>query len=238
MSVILTRSNSHGGRKTSLAEAGPYVHALLARERVVMLEWEAPDGGSMRREGRLLPGTRPGDVLAVELHGHGAAGRPQAGAPVTLVLPMQDTLWRFTTAGREREKARAGGDVVSLEWPVEAVEEAARRHDRAPFMLPVIATLPDSARGAVSIATYTLDVSIGGVQLVLPRPLHSGAALQLAIRLPQETVTVGATVAWARPVRDEPGDPLYSAGVRFTALAPRVATRLRTLLVTRGATPG
>ncbi len=238
MSIILTRSRSQGGRRTSLAEAGPYVHTLLARERLVMLEWEDPDGGSARREGRLRPGTRPGGVLEVELQGHATVGRPSAGTPMVLVLPMQDTLWRFTTAVHDRIPARVDDAALPLAWPTEAVEEAARRHERAPFMLPVTATLSDDARGAVSIATWTLDVSIGGVQLVLPRLLPTGTELQLAMRLPQEAVTAGATVAWTRAMRDEPGDPLYATGVRFTALTPRVATRLRTLLVSRGTMPG
>lgn len=235
MSVILTRSNSQGGRKTSLAAAGPYVQTLLARARGVLLEWEGPGETSLRREGRLVPGGRAGGELTVELVGSDAAGRPAAGAPVTLVLPTQDTLWRFATTARKLEAGRAS-ETVSLDWPTEVVQESARRHERATFVLPVVATIPADGSGTIAIATYTLDMSVGGMQLVLPRLLPQGTEVQLAIRLPQETVTAGATVAWTRAIRDEPRDPMYGVGLRFAALAPRAATRLRTLLVTRGVT--
>lgn len=240
MSTILTRSSSNGGKRVSLAEAGPYVLVLLARERPVLLEWDTDEGESARREGRMVPGARAGGMLEVALGARGATGRPVPGKPVTLVIPMQDTLWRFTTAVRIADDHGEGvrdASRVTLDWPTEVVQEPTRRHHRAPLMLPVTVTVVDATRGRTAFATHTLDFSVGGAQLALPtRPLPD-TELRLAIRLAQETVDVGATVAWTRVIRDEPGDPMFGVGVRFTTLTPRVATRLRTLFVTRGGTP-
>ncbi len=236
MSATLTsRSTPRDGNRISLSEAGPYVCALLARERTVLLEWEHSPGQGLRREGRLAAGARPGELLDIQLAGSAGGDRPQPGVAVMLIMPVHNTLWRFHT----KASAAVGGHVTSvpLEWPSDVVQETARRFARAPITLPVTVSLRDDGQ-PLTICTHTLDVSIGGVQLALPRKLPSGHALRLSIRLPQETVAADGAVAWTRTLRDEPGDPMYSLGVQFAQLAPRVATRLRTLLVASGLAAG
>lgn len=215
---------------------GPYATALLARERAVLVEWVSPANRRTRRRGRLRAAARAGAELLVELND--AGDLPAAGTRVMLVVPVQNSLWRFTSVA-EGDAALAtsalgtvAGSLV-VAWPTEVTQEAGRRFERANRMLPV-SMAADGQRDARSVCTYTLDVSMGGLQVAVPTPLPIGASLQLAIRLPQETVEATATVAWSRTLRDEPGDPMYSAGLQFVSLAPRAATRLRMLLGTSG----
>ncbi|MHB1225616.1 MAG: PilZ domain-containing protein [Gemmatimonadaceae bacterium] len=232
MRRLSTSATTHPGSQNGPARLSPYATALLARERAVLLEWSSPTGKRTRRRGRLCAGTRRGGTLTVELTAAEPAERPVPGSGVTLVVPAQNALWRFgtvTAVGMEDTGA------VSLAWPVEVCQEAGRRFGRAHCMLPLSVTAGDNGEGR-ALCTYTLDVSMGGVQMATPTPLPIGASLRLSIRLPKETVTAAATVAWSRALRDEPGDPMYTAGLRFVSLTPRAATRLRTLLGMSGVT--
>lgn len=217
---------SHNVGPTGPARLSPYASSLLVRERAVLLEWASSAGRRIRRRGSLRAGTRSGGTLTIDLAAAEPAERPTPASAVTLVVPSQNTLWRFTTVmAADMEDATA----VQLAWPVEVSQEAGRRFGRAHCMLPLSVAAGERGEGR-ALCTYTLDVSMGGVQIVTPTQLPVGAPLRLSIRLPQETVAAAATVAWSRPLRDEPGDPMYTAGLQFVSLAPRAATRLRTLL--------
>lgn len=222
----LPASVNQQGNQSGPARLGPYPTSLLLRERAVLLEWPSPTGKRIRRRGSLRAGTRNGGVLTVELTAAEPVVRPAPGSGVTLVVPAQNTLWRFTAvvaAGMEDD------GLVSLVWPTDVTQEAGRRFGRAHRMLPLSMAAGDGGEGG-TLCTYTLDVSMGGVQIATPLPLPIGAPLRLSIRLPQETVAAAATVAWSRPLRDEPGDPMYTAGLKFVSLTPRAAARLRTML--------
>lgn len=225
MRTLLASANQQGNQ-SGPARLGPYPTSLLLRERAVLLEWPSATGKRIRRRGSLRAGTRSGGVLTVELTAAEPADRPAPGSGVTLVVPAQSTLWRFAAvaaAGMEDD------GLVSLAWPTAVTQEAGRRFGRAHRMLPLSMAAGDEGEGR-ALCTYTLDVSMGGVQIATPLPLPIGAPLRLSIRLPQETVAAAATVAWSRPLRDEPGDPMYTAGLKFVSLTPRAATRLRTML--------
>lgn len=122
---------------------------------------------------------------------------------------------------------------ICLAWPGEVMQEAGRRFERANCMLPVTVTLDGKGDGR-AVCTYTLDVSMGGAQIVIPTQLSITDRLKLSIRLPQETISADATVAWCRILRDEAGDPMYTAGLKFEPMLPRAATRLRMLLGANG----
>ena len=230
MSTLLAAT--HQNRLIGQSRIGPYPTALLARERAVLIEWVSPANRSSRRRGRLRASARVGAPLAVELSGLETSEAPSAGTRVMLVVPVQNSLWRFTTVA-EADVSGMGAE-LSLSWPAEVTQEAGRRFERARCVLP-IAVAPGEQHDGRTLCTYTLDVSMGGAQIAVPTALSIGASLRLTIRLPQETVTAAATVAWSRLLRDEPGDPMYSAGVQFVSLPPRAATRLRVLLGTNGA---
>lgn len=148
-----------------------------------------------------------------------------------LVIPVQNSLWRFTTVA-EPESPTEG--TISLAWPDEVMQEAGRRFERANCVLPIAVTISGKGDGRV-LCTYTLDVSMGGAQIVFPTQLSITDRAGLAIRLPNETVSAEATVAWCRTLRDEPGDPMYTVGVKFVSMPPRAATRLRMMLGANGA---
>ncbi len=197
----------------------------------MLLEWVSPANKPTRRRGRLRASSRVGSPLSVDLGGPGTAELPAAGTRVMLVVPVQHSLWRFTTMA---ESDSSMGGAISLAWPEEVMQEAGRRFERANCVLPVAVTVDGKAAGR-ALCTYTLDVSMGGAQIVVTSQLAIGDRLTLSIRLPQETISAAATVAWCRTLRDEPGDPMYTAGVKFLSMPPRAATRLRMLLGANGA---
>lgn len=229
MSTLLAATLQN--RAAGPARIGPYPTALLARERAVLLEWVSPANKCTRRRGRLRASSKAGSSLTVDLRGPDTAGVPAAGTRVMLVVPVQNSLWRFTTVS---ELDAPMASAISLAWPGEVMQEAGRRFERANCMLPITVTLDGKGDGR-ALCTYTLDVSMGGAQIVTPTQYSLIDRLKLSIRLPQETISAEATVAWCRTVRDEPGDPMYTVGVKFVSMAPRAATRLRMLLGANGA---
>lgn len=228
MSTLLAAMQQ--SRPIGQSRIGPYPTALLARERAVLLEWVSPANKRARRRGRLRASARVGAPLVIELGGAETSELPSAGTRVMLVVPVQNSLWRFTTVA---EADAPGMTALSLAWPAEVTQEAGRRFERARCVLP-IAVEPGGQTEARTLCTYTLDVSMGGAQIAVPTSLPIGTPLRLSIRLPKETVSAAATVAWSRMLRDEPGDPMYSAGVQFVSLPARVAARLRVLLGANG----
>jgi len=90
-----------------------------------------------------------------------------------------------------------------------------RRYRRAALSWPVtIKTGDDACQGR------TLDISEGGIRIAVDRPLPRDSALSLAIEveeLPHVILTQGEIV---RDVSSATGtEPLYSYGLRFTALS-------------------
>lgn len=237
MSLILAPRNPKEARRVSLAKAGPYAATLLIRERVVIVEWEGPEGSHERCTARLGGNTRVGHPLPVQLLGQSDLVLPRPGALVSLVVPAPNLLWRFTTTVQDTVPGQ-----LTLGWPLEVLQETGRRFARAECMLAVTLAvgswqgLPDSAwMKERAICTYTLDVSMGGAQLALPRMLTVGTPVRLALRLPRESIQADATVAWTRVIRDEPEDSMYATGVQFAHLAPMAARRLRAMLGMTGA---
>jgi len=203
----------------------------------VILEWEGAAGRREHCTARLGGGTRVGRPLPVQLLGQSDLQLPEAGAVVSLVVPAPNLLWRFTSTVLEQQS----GELV-LVWPREVMQEAGRRFARAECMLAVTCAVGswEGARDGAqarerAICTYTLDVSMGGAQLALPRLLTVGTPVRLELRLPREAIQTNATVAWTRPIRSEAEDPMYATGVQFAQLAPMPARRLRAMLGMSGA---
>ena len=237
MSLILAPRNPKEARRVSVANAGPYAASLLTRDRMVIVEWEGANGRREHCTARLGGSTRVGTPLPAQLLGQSDLQLPEAGAVVSLVVPAPNLLWRFTSTVVEQFP----GELV-LEWPQEVMQEAGRRFARAECMLPVtlaVGTWRGVQEGIQAkeraICTYTLDVSMGGAQLALPRPLTMGTPVRLELRLPREAIRADGTVAWTRPIRSEPEDAMYATGVQFAQLAPMPARRLRAMLGMSGA---
>lgn len=239
MSLLLSPRNPKEARRVSLAKAGPYASSLLTRERLVVLEWEGGAGGRERSTARLGGSTRPGDPLSLQLMGRSDVAPPPPGALAVVVVPVPNMLWRFTTTVHgELSPGR-----LTLAWPLEVLQETGRRFARAECMVPVTLAIgswhgrspnlweSETARVPErSLCTYTMDLSLGGAQLAIPRLLTIGTPVRLELRLPRESVRADASIAWTRPIREEPGDPMYATGVQFSALAPLAAKGLRVML--------
>ena len=100
------------------------------------------------------------------------------------------------------------------------------RFSRYAMTLPVIYRLvggPDQK----SRAGWTRDLSERGAWLELPELLPQETRLEIRVRAPDNTVDVGARVAWRR---DEPaGDGVFVHGVAFTGVTPAQSHALQGL---------
>jgi hypothetical protein len=116
---------------------------------------------------------------------------------------------------------RAG---LVLDWP--QMDERIQRRDtvRVSVMFPVYVR-PVDERGKVGtrINATAVDLSAGGIRMVLPEPLWEGALVELALQIPQ----LGERLAAGRVIRaaESAGaghSPVYSAGLKFTEISELV----------------
>src|SRR5687768_15211011 len=108
-----------------------------------------------------------------------------------------------------------------LDWP--QVDERIQRRDnvRVSVMFPVYVR-PVDAKGKVGtrINGTAVDLSAGGVRIVLPEPLWEGLQVELALQIPE----MGERMAAGKVIRATENSnaglaALYAAGVQFTDIS-------------------
>ncbi|HWI60957.1 MAG TPA: PilZ domain-containing protein [Symbiobacteriaceae bacterium] len=104
--------------------------------------------------------------------------------------------------------------------------ESDNRREALRFPVKLSATYVAQADEVYGERTQTMDVSLGGVQLLTHRMLPKGTPLSVTIELPDQSVVVSGTVAWSsfRGRR-------ATAGVQFTRLGDTVRGALAKYLI-------
>ena len=214
----------------------PMAHAfaLLLEAREVLVEHVLEDGTVIREAARLEGGVAEAPLpLTPDGRRHRWSDLPD-GAAVVLIVPVMHRRWRFVT----RVVHRPDG-VAVLDWPSEIEQVIGRVAARATLAIAVEvrrrpATGDDFAPRPT--CTYTLDVSMSGVQLVLPVLLPRGTRVEVVLRLPRARRAVAAEVMWSSAA-DEPRDPLHRTGIGFLKPSPVFTHELRELLAAAGPAP-
>ena len=219
---------SPAARQTPMSHA----FALLLEAREVLVE-HALEGGTVIREAARLQGGVAEAPLALIPDGRRHRWSDLAdGTAVVLIVPVMHRRWRFVT----RVVHGADGAAV-LDWPSEIEQVIGRVAARATLAIAVEVrerAAPGDDFAPRPICTYTLDVSMSGVQLVLPALLPRGARVDLVLRLPRARRAVAAEVMWAS-APDEPQDPLHRTGLGFEKPSPIFTHELRELLAAAAA---
>jgi hypothetical protein len=214
---------SPAARQTPMAHA----FALLLEEREVLVEHALEDGTVIREAARLAPGVAEAPLrLTPDGRRHRWSELPD-GTGVVLIVPVMHRRWRFLT------RVVHGADgLAAVDWPAEIEQVIGRVAARATIAIAVEVRARAAAGDDFAprpVCTYTLDVSMSGVQLVLPRLLPRGARVDLVVRLPRARRTVVGEVMWASAA-DEPQDPLHRTGIAFEKPSPIFSHELRELL--------
>jgi len=138
---------------------------------------------------------------------------------VLLEAVLPDGLRRMSAyvLGR-REGPRPG---LVLDWP--QMDEKIQRRDnvRVSVMFPVYVR-PYDIKGILGsrINATVVDLSAGGVRIVLPDPLWEGLIVELALQIPDmgERICVGTVIRATENPNAGPA-ALYAAGVQFTEIS-------------------
>lgn len=219
---------SPAARQTPMAHA----FALLLEEREVLVEHALEDGTVIREAARLAPGSAEAPLrLTPDGRRHRWSDLPDATA-VVLIVPVMHRRWRFVT-----QVVHGPDGAATLAWPVEIEQVIGRVAARATIALAVEVRERTAAGADFAprpVCTYTLDVSMSGVQLVLPTLLPRGTRVDLVLRLPRARRTVAGEVMWASAA-DEPQDPLHRTGIGFEKPSPIFSHELRELLAAAAA---
>jgi hypothetical protein len=142
---------------------------------------------------------------------------PEYKVLIEAVLP--DGLRRMSAYVLARRDGKRSGLV--LDWP--QTDERIQRRDnvRVSVMFPVYVR-PVDVRGRVGtrINATAVDLSAGGVRVVLPEPLWEGADVEIAMQIPK----LGERSCAGRVIRatENPNAglaALYAAGVQFTEIS-------------------
>lgn len=221
---------SPANRQTPMAHA----FALLLEAREVLVE-HALEGGAVIRESARLEGGVAEAPLPLTPDGrrHRWSDLPD-GTAVVLIVPVRHRRWRFVT----RVVHGPDGAAV-LDWPSEIEQVIGRVASRATLAIAVEVRQRPALGDDFAprpICTYTLDVSMSGVQLVLPTLLPRGTRLEVVFRLPRARRSVAAEVMWASAA-DEPRDPLHRTGIGFEKPSPIFTHELRELLAAAAPAP-
>lgn len=108
--------------------------------------------------------------------------------------------------------------------------EERRRHRRYTLELPVRCRVDEPAGGpSQNLLGHSLNLSEGGLALVLPTSLALGTEVTVLLDLPQGPAVAEATVAWVGPPGAEQGG--YPHGLRIREMAPTHEARWREFLV-------
>jgi hypothetical protein len=138
---------------------------------------------------------------------------------VLLEAVLPDGLRRMSAYVLGRRDAPKAGLV--LDWP--QVDEKIQRRDnvRVSVMFPVFVR-PIDSRGKVGkrINATGVDLSAGGLRIVLPEPLWEGAEVELAMQIPQ----LGERSCVGRVIRASENPhaglaAMHAAGVQFTEIS-------------------
>lgn len=99
--------------------------------------------------------------------------------------------------------------------------ESSNRRDSLRYPISLPAAYMAQTEEVYGEQTQTMDVSLGGLQLITGRMLPKGTLLSVTLQLPDQTVLVSGTVAWSsfRGRR-------ATAGVQFTRIGETVRTAL------------
>ncbi len=138
---------------------------------------------------------------------------------VLLEAVLPDGLRRMTAYVLGRREGPKPGLV--LDWP--EVDERIQRRDnvRVSVMFPVyVRPVDDKGKMGTRINGTAVDLSAGGVRIVLPDPLWEGMNVELALQIPE----MGERVAAGKVIRatENPNaglNALYAAGVMFTEIS-------------------
>lgn len=69
------------------------------------------------------------------------------------------------------------------------------------------------------IKVNSLDISVGGIRLFLPKKLPKGKVMELEINLPFQAVIARGQVVWTKEVETEEGK-FFQTGIQFTEMKP------------------
>lgn len=215
------------------ARQTPMAHAfvLLHEEREVLVEHALEDGTVIRETARLAAGVADTPLqLTPDGRRHRWCDLPD-GTGVVLIVPVMHRRWRFVTRVRQLP-----GGPAALDWPAEIEQVIGRVAARATLAIAVEvrAPAPPGDFPPRPVCTYTLDLSMSGVQLVLPTLHPRGTRLDMTFRLPRARRSVGVEVMWAS-APDDPRDPLHRTGVGFEKPSPIFTHELRELLAAAAA---
>jgi len=104
--------------------------------------------------------------------------------------------------------------------------ETSNRREALRFPITLPAAYVAQAEEIYGEQTQTMDVSLGGLQLITGRMLPKGTLLSVTLQLPDQSVIVSGTVAWSsfRGRR-------ATAGVQFTRIGDAVRSALAKYLI-------
>jgi hypothetical protein len=141
---------------------------------------------------------------------------PEYKVLIEAVLP--DGLRRMSAYVLARRDGKRAGLV--LDWP--QMDERIQRRDnvRVSVMFPVFVRPVVNDKVGTRINATAVDLSAGGVRIVLPEPLWEGAQVELAMQIPKmgERSCAGLVIrATENPSAGE--SALYAAGVQFTEIS-------------------
>ena len=107
--------------------------------------------------------------------------------------------------------------------------EGRRQYRRYTLELPARCRVEEPPGGSYqNLLGHTLNMSEGGLALVLPTLLVPGSEVTVLLDLPEGPAVAGATVVWAAPAADEEG---RCHGLRIREMAPTHEVRWREFLV-------
>ena len=193
--------------------------ALQAGVRVHVQERDAGNA-SGPLVGRVLGADHTG--VRVELLDLPYLGALRPGVDVRLTNTTDHGLFLANTVVRQRDDA-----LLELDPPSSTRYVQRRRHRRVPVSLSLQCQRLGDHSAAV-IAAEAVDLSRGGLQLMVPRGLESGDVVQLTVLDADDTVSYRGLVVDVRDL-DDAGDR-RCARVAFSGFTPAMEAALARLL--------
>lgn len=187
---------------------------LLTPGRMILVE-----AGEVRHRARLVRSLVDGSVTAELLASPQVL--PETGTPVTLVVPVLHRTWRFPSHVLARPEA--GARIATFASPAHAEQLAGRRAARVDVALPLRCRRPGDDEW---IATYAFDLSVSGLRIAFPAVLERGAVLEIEMSLEGRLHHTEGAVAWQRVLVEQPGDTMYSVGIRLASVSDGLRDRL------------
>jgi CheY-like chemotaxis protein/c-di-GMP-binding flagellar brake protein YcgR len=179
---------------------------------------------------------KSGDTFAIVVDPrHG----PAEGEPVVVQMAGEDGLYAF----RSRVLASSQTGSAILAQPATIRRSQRRRHPRVAVHVPVLLRVEHLGE-AISqevlpleeaIQTTSRDISMGGMSLVTPIPVDTGARVRLDFDLPHTDVEARSLRVRAEVIRlaemdSEPATGIWRIAVRFLHLSAVERERLRAFI--------